>query len=39
MTLDIYGHLWPENDDRTRAAVDTILGGVGVYLGSIADQA
>lgn len=26
MTLDIYGHLWPENDDRTRAAVDSVIG-------------
>ena len=26
MTLDIYGHLWPENDDTTRAAVDRAFG-------------
>ena len=32
MTLDIYGHLWPENDDRTRAAVDSVLGAIGARL-------
>lgn len=26
MTLDIYGHLWPGDEDRTRAAVDSVLG-------------
>jgi integrase len=25
-TLDIYGHLWPDDEDRTRAAVDAELG-------------
>jgi integrase len=25
VTLDVYGHLWPESDDRTRAAVDAFL--------------
>jgi integrase len=25
-TLDIYSHLWPDSDDRTRAAVDAVLG-------------
>ena len=25
-TLDTYSHLWPESDDRTRAAVDEVLG-------------
>jgi integrase len=25
-TLDTYGHLWPDSDDRTRAAVDEVLG-------------
>jgi hypothetical protein len=25
MTLDIYGHLWPGHDERTRAAIDTAL--------------
>ena len=25
-TLDTYSHLWPDSDDRTRAAVDRVLG-------------
>jgi integrase len=25
-TLNTYGHLWPDSDDRTRAAVDEMLG-------------
>lgn len=25
-TLDTYGHLWPDSEDRTRAAVDAVLG-------------
>jgi integrase len=25
-TLDTYGHLWPDSDDRTREAVDLVLG-------------
>jgi hypothetical protein len=24
--LDTYGHLWPDTEDATRAAVDTVLG-------------
>jgi integrase len=27
-TLDIYSHIWPDSDDRTRAAVDSVLGQV-----------
>lgn len=26
-TLDTYSHLWPDSEDRTRAAVDSVLGG------------
>jgi integrase len=26
-TLDTYSHLWPDDEDRTRAAVDAVLGG------------
>jgi integrase len=26
MTLDVYGHLWPEDDQATRTAMGTILG-------------
>lgn len=22
VTLDVYGHLWPDSDDKTRAALD-----------------
>jgi integrase len=25
-TLDTYSHLWPDSEDRTREAVDTVLG-------------
>jgi len=25
-TLDTYSHLWPDSDDRTREAVDVVLG-------------
>lgn len=25
-TLDTYAHLWPDNEERTRAAVDHVLG-------------
>ena len=25
-TMDTYAHLWPDSEDRTRAAVDTVLG-------------
>ena len=25
-TLDTYAHLWPDGDDRTREAVDLVLG-------------
>jgi integrase len=28
MTLDTYSHLWPDQEDRTRAAVDEVLGRV-----------
>ncbi len=26
-TLDTYSHLWPDSDDRTRAAVDSVMRG------------
>ncbi|MDQ3095444.1 MAG: tyrosine-type recombinase/integrase, partial [Actinomycetota bacterium] len=25
VTLDVYGHLWPDSDDKTRAAVEAFL--------------
>lgn len=27
-TLDTYAHLWPDSDDGTRAAVDSVLGSI-----------
>ena len=27
-TLDTYAHLWPDSDDRTREAMDSVLGAV-----------
>jgi integrase len=27
-TLDTYSHLWPDSEDRTRAAVDAVLGNL-----------
>jgi integrase len=27
-TLDTYSHLWPDSDDRTRSAIDSVLGTV-----------
>jgi integrase len=31
-TLDTYGHLWPDSDDSTRAAVDAAFGTHADYL-------
>ena len=28
ITLDVYGHLWPDNEEQTRTAVDDLLGTV-----------
>jgi hypothetical protein len=25
VTIDVYGHLWPDSDESTRAAVDKVL--------------
>ena len=37
-TLDTYSHLWPDSDDRTRDAIDSVLGdqtfSVGDYMGT-----
>jgi integrase len=30
-TLDTYSHLWPDSEDQTRAAVDSVLGADGVF--------
>ena len=29
-TLDTYGHLWPDSEDRTRAAIEAVLGNPAV---------
>ena len=31
-TLDTYAHLWPDSEDRTRQAVDWVLGRPADYL-------
>ena len=33
-TLDTYAHLWPDSDDRTREAIDGVLGGSAAAGGS-----
>lgn len=33
-TLDTYSHLWPDSDDRTREAVDSVPGNVAINLRS-----
>jgi integrase len=34
-TLDVYSHLWSDDEDRSRAAVDAVLGTSRVHLVSI----
>lgn len=34
-TLDTYGHLWPDSEDETRAAVDEVLAGVSPALSAV----
>jgi integrase len=29
MTLDVYGHLWPEDEETTRSAVQAVLARCG----------
>jgi integrase len=36
-TLDTYGHLWPDSEDRTRAAVDAVLGADVALVSRVAD--
>jgi integrase len=31
-TLDTYSHLWPDSEDRTREAVDNVLGNSAEYI-------
>lgn len=33
-TLDTYSHLWPDADDQTRAAIDSVLGAAGDSAGT-----
>lgn len=35
-TLNVYAHLWPDSEDRTRAAVDAMFGD---DFGAALDQA
>ena len=37
MTLNVYSHLWPADDDRTRDAVQSVLGNPGDWRGHSAD--
>lgn len=34
-TLDTYGHLWPDSEDRTRDAIDAVLSGMTVPLAGV----
>ena len=36
-TLGIYSHLWPDSDDRTRAAVEAVLTADSVRTKEVAD--
>jgi integrase len=36
-TLDTYSHLWPDSDDRTRTAVDSVLFADSVRTGEVVD--
>lgn len=38
-TLDTYSHLWPDSDDRTRDAVDSVLGGAADSLRTVEGSA
>lgn len=38
-TLDVYSHLWPDSEDRTREAVDAVLGCVPVVYPSASSGA
>ena len=36
-TLDTYSHLWPDSDDHTRTAVDSVLLADSVRTGEVVD--
>jgi integrase len=37
-TLDTYSHLWPDSDDRTRTAVDSVLFADSVRTGEVVNE-
>ncbi|MFJ1545465.1 tyrosine-type recombinase/integrase [Streptomyces sp. NPDC088246] len=37
ITLRIYAHLWPGEEDRTRSVMDAVLGGLRTGCGQVAD--
>jgi integrase len=37
ITLRIYAHLWPGEEDRTRAVMDAVLGGLRTGCGQVSD--
>lgn len=37
ITLRIYAHLWPGEEDRTRSAMDAVLGGLRTGCGQVGD--
>lgn len=38
ITLRIYAHLWPREEDRTRAVMDAVLGGLRTGCGQVGSQ-
>ncbi|MFF5281252.1 tyrosine-type recombinase/integrase [Streptomyces sp. NPDC013171] len=38
ITLRIYAHLWPGEEDRTRAVMDAVLGGLRTGCGQVGNQ-
>lgn len=38
ITLRIYAHLWPGEEDRTRPAMDAVLGGLRTGCGPVGDM-
>ncbi|MEW2317579.1 tyrosine-type recombinase/integrase [Streptomyces bauhiniae] len=38
ITLRIYAHLWPGEEDRTRAVMDAVLGGLRTGCGQVGDM-
>jgi integrase len=37
ITLRIYAHLWPGEEDRTRSVIDAVLGGLRTGCGQVGD--